>query len=98
VANLKYLLIRVALFAVVLTICLLLKIGVVLGAVFAALISFCLGYLFFSRQRDSAATQLAGTFGGRTRNGRAEKDAEAEDAVVDGSAKPAYEQPVDPTA
>ncbi|MFJ3958385.1 DUF4229 domain-containing protein [Arthrobacter sp. NPDC090010] len=81
----KYLLIRLALFVVALAICLWVGTGLVLGAIFAALISFALGYLFFTRQRDDAAVQLAGTFAGKAKPGRAEEDAAAEDAALDGT-------------
>lgn|GEM_PF-678857 len=81
-ANLKYLLIRLALFVVALLICLWLGTGLIFGGIFSALIAFAVSYLFFSRQRDDAAVQLASTIGSRQRAGRAEKDAAAEDAEV----------------
>lgn len=95
VANLKYLLIRLALFAVALVICLFLGTGLILGAIFAAVIAFAVSYLFFSRQRDDAAVQLASTIGTRSRDGRAEKDAAAEDAEV-GRAEQSLSEPVEP--
>lgn len=54
----SYGLIRIALFAVVLTVLLLLGIEGWIAAIVAAIIAFCVSYLFLRRHRERAATEL----------------------------------------
>ena len=54
----SYGLIRIALFAVVLAVLLLLGIEGWIAAIVAAIIAFCVSYLFLRRQRDRAAADL----------------------------------------
>jgi len=53
-----YSLFRILLFAVVLTVLLLIGIAGWIAAIMAAIISFCVSYLFFGRARNKVATEL----------------------------------------
>ena len=53
-----YSLFRILLFAAVLTVLLLIGITGWIAAIMAAIISFCVSYLFFGRARTKVATQL----------------------------------------
>ena len=82
----KYFLIRVAVFVPLFVIFVLLGVGVVFSAIFAAIIAFCISYLFFRKQRDAAAEQMRNRFSGRAKPVRTATelaDADAEDALVD---------------
>lgn len=74
-AWLRYALIRVGTFAVVLIVLLMLGIDWLWAALIAAVIGFCVGFIFFRRQRDEVAEQMA------TRRPRRTSDESAEDAA-----------------
>ncbi|WP_427015504.1 DUF4229 domain-containing protein [Pseudarthrobacter sp. P1] len=82
----KYFLIRAALFVPLFVLFLFLGLGPILAVVFAAIIAFCLSYLFFRKQRDAATEQLRHRFSGNAKPVRSATelaDADAEDALVD---------------
>lgn len=84
-AFLKYFLLRAVLFIVPFALFMVLQIGVIFSAVFAAVVAFAVNFLFFSRQRDAAAGEVREVFSGR-KNVRTKKevaDAEVEDAIDD---------------
>jgi hypothetical protein len=77
----KYLLVRLGIFAVVLAALLVLQVNPYLSAVIAAVASLVISYIFFRKMRDAVAAELA------TRNEKPEPlrnaDTEAEDAALD---------------
>jgi hypothetical protein len=77
----KYLLVRLGIFAVALAALLVLQVNPFLAAVIAAVASLVISYIFFRGMRDAVATELA------TRNDKPEPirnaDTEAEDAALD---------------
>ncbi len=85
-AFLKYSLIRLALFAPLFVLFLLLQLGAVLSVIFAALIAFAVSYLFFQKQRDDAAAAIHSRLSGKAKPLRSEgevADADAEDTLLD---------------
>jgi membrane protein implicated in regulation of membrane protease activity len=78
---LKYLLVRLGVFAVVLAALLVFQVNPYLSAVFAAVASLVISYIFFRRLRDAVAGEL------KARNEKPEPiknaDTEAEDAALD---------------
>ncbi|GAB2763697.1 DUF4229 domain-containing protein [Sinomonas soli] len=84
-ASLKYFLLRAVLFVVPFAVFMVLRIGVVLSAVYAVLIAFAINFLFLTRQRNAAASEVRDVFGGRkqVRTKRELADAEVEDALDD---------------
>ena len=86
VAFLKYSLIRLALFAPLFVLFMLLQLGAVLSVICAALIAFAVSYLFFQKQRDDATAALQHRFSGKAKPIRSAgevADAHAEDTLVD---------------
>lgn len=82
----KYFLIRAAVFVPLFIIFVLLGVGLIFSAVFAALIAFCVSYLFFRKQRDAATEQMRNRFSGKAKPIRTATelaDADAEDALVE---------------
>jgi L-lactate permease len=77
----KYLLVRLGIFAVVLAVLLVLQVNPFLAAVIAAVASFVISYIFFRKMRDAVAAEF------KTRNEKPEPvknvDTEAEDAAMD---------------
>ena len=77
----KYLLVRLGIFAVVLALLLIFQVDPFLSAVIAAVASFVISYIFFRRMRDAVAAELA------ARNEKPQPltnvDTEAEDAALD---------------
>jgi hypothetical protein len=58
----------------------------------AAVIAFCVSYLFFRKQRDAAVDAMRERFSGRAKPVRTATevaDAEAEDAIADAAERPA---------
>ena len=84
-ASLKYFLLRAVLFVVPFAVFMVLRIGVVLSAIYAVLIAFAINFLFLTRQRNAAASEVRDVFGGRkqVRSKRELADAEVEDALDD---------------
>jgi len=74
----KYTLIRVGVFAVVLVVLVLLDVQPVLATVIAAVVGLCVAYIFFGRIRAEMVTELAERRG----SARKDVDAEAEDATL----------------
>ena len=72
----KYTLIRLGVFAVVLVVLLLLNVQPVLATVVAAVVGLCVAYIFFGKIRAAMVTELTAQ---RTA-ARKDADAEAEDA------------------
>jgi hypothetical protein len=86
VAFFKYFLIRAAIFVPLFIIFVLLGVGLIFSAVFAALIAFCVSYLFFRKQRDAATEQMRNRFSGKAKPIRTATelaDADAEDVLVE---------------
>jgi outer membrane murein-binding lipoprotein Lpp len=83
VASLKYFLLRAVLFVVPFAVFMVLRIGVVLSAIYAVLIAFAINFLFLTRQRNAAASEVRDVFGGRkqVRSKGELADAEVEDAL-----------------
>ncbi|MBW4094397.1 MAG: DUF4229 domain-containing protein [Acidobacteria bacterium] len=82
----KYFLIRVAIFVPLFVIFLLIQVGAIVSAIAAAVIAFCVSYLFFRKQRDAAAEQMANRFRGNAKPVRSATelaDAQAEDSLLD---------------
>ena len=77
-AWLQYTLIRLGVFAIALTALLLLQVHWLLAAIIAAVIGFCVGYIFFRDLRIRMATELAAA---RARSPRGD-DEDAEDAAA----------------
>jgi hypothetical protein len=77
----KYLLVRLGIFAVVLAVLLVLQVNPYLSAVIAAVASLVISYIFFRKMRDAVAAELA------ARNEKPQPlrnaDTEAEDAALD---------------
>ncbi|MEV7572944.1 DUF4229 domain-containing protein [Pseudarthrobacter sp. NPDC089323] len=63
----RYSLIRLALFAPLLALLVILQLGWLPGVLFAALISFAISYLFLTKQRDAASAALQARFSSRAR-------------------------------
>jgi len=79
--------------AVVFIACLYLRLGIVYSAIAAAIIAWCVTYLFFRSWRDAAADAVAYRFSGKAGSIRTSteiSDAMAEDALTeqDGTADP----------
>ncbi len=82
----KYFLIRAAVFVPLFIVFVLLGVGRIFSPVFAALIAFCVSYLFFRKQRDAATEQMRNRFSGNAKPVRTATelaDADAEDALVE---------------
>lgn len=82
----KYFLIRAVIFVPLFVIFVLLGVGLIFSALFAALIAFCISYLFFRKQRDAATEQMRNRFSGNAKPVRTATeldDADAEDALVE---------------
>ena len=72
--------------AVIFVICLFLRLGVVYSALAAAIMGWCITYLFFRKMRDEAGAALARRFSAGAKAPRTSteiSDALAEDAAVD---------------
>ncbi len=85
-AFLKYSLIRLALFAPLFVVFMLLQLGVLMSVICAALIAFAVSYLFFQKQRDEAAAAIHQRFSGKAkpiRSANEVRDAHAEDTLLD---------------
>ncbi|MGF9648482.1 DUF4229 domain-containing protein [Arthrobacter sp. Alg241-R88] len=85
-AFLKYSLIRLALFAPLFVVFMLLQLGVLMSVICAALIAFAVSYLFFQKQRDEAAAAIHQRFSGKAkpiRSANEVQDAHAEDTLLD---------------
>ena len=85
-AFLKYSLIRLALFAPLFVVFMLLQLGVLMSVICAALIAFAVSYLFFQKQRDEAAAAIHRRFSGKAnpiRSANEVQDAHAEDTLLD---------------
>lgn len=81
----KYFLIRVAVFVPLFVIFYFLGLGAILSAIAAALIAFCISYLFFRKQRDAAAASMRSAISPEARRERAKKrvtDGDIEDSLV----------------
>lgn len=79
-----YTLLRLGIFAVVLTVLLLvLPVEPWISTILAAIISFCLSFLLLSRPRAELALQLDEARHGRRRDEAGPSDDEAEDAALD---------------
>lgn len=70
----QYSLLRIAIFAIVLVVLLLLGVQPVLSAVIAAVIGLCVSYIFFGKLRHAVAADLAA----RRANPTPPKDVDAE--------------------
>jgi L-lactate permease len=77
----KYLLVRLGIFAVVLAVLLVVQVNPYISAIIAAVASLVISYIFFRRMRDAVAAELA------ARNDKPQPirnaDTEAEDAALD---------------
>ncbi len=83
----KYSLVRLGVFAIVLTALLLLNVTAVLATVIAAVVGLCVGYIFFGKLRAAVVADLADR---RLNAGAArskDADAAAEDAEMDNPAR-----------
>ena len=72
--------------AVVFIACLYLRLGIVYSAIAAAIIAWCVTYLFFRSWRDAAADAVAYRFSGKAGSIRTSteiSDAMAEDAIAE---------------
>jgi hypothetical protein len=86
VAFLRYSLIRLAIFAPLFVLFVLLGLGALMSVICAALIAFAVSYLFFQKQRDQAAAALHHRFSGKAKPIRSAgevQDADAEDTLLD---------------
>jgi mannitol-specific phosphotransferase system IIBC component len=86
VAFLKYSLIRLALFAPLFVVFMILQLGVLMSVICAALIAFAVSYLFFQKQRDDAAAAIHHRFSGKAkpiRSANEVQDAQAEDSLLE---------------
>ena len=82
----KFFLIRAAVFVPLFVIFVLLGVGLIFSALFAAVIAFCISYLFFRKQRDAATEQMRNRFSGKAKPIRTTTelaDADAEDSLVE---------------
>ncbi|WP_026532642.1 DUF4229 domain-containing protein [Arthrobacter sp. H41] len=99
-AFLKFTALRLLLVIVFFVLCMLLQLGAVLSAVVAAILAWCITYLFFRPMRNDAAASLQRRFkdgAPPVRNGRELDDAEAEDhfdsnAAVNAARRPRQNQ------
>lgn len=85
-AFVKYSLIRLALFAPLFALFVVLGLGWLLAVLCAGMIAFAVSYLFFQKQRDAATAALRDRFSGRAKPIRTAgeiEDADAEDRLVD---------------
>ena len=81
----KYFLIRVAVFVPRFIVFLILQLGAIFSAIAAALIAFCISYLFFRPQRDAAAAAMRSAVSPEARRERAKRkvtDGDIEDSLV----------------
>jgi hypothetical protein len=86
VAFWKFTALRVGLMAVIFVACLYLGLGLVFSAIAAAILAWCITYLFFRSWRDAAAEAVAYRFAGSRGSIRTSteiSDAMAEDALVE---------------
>ncbi|TPX01586.1 DUF4229 domain-containing protein [Schumannella luteola] len=81
-AWLRYALIRVGVFALVFAVLLLLGFHYVWAGLIAAVVGFCVGFIFFRGQRDEVATQLANRKPRRTTDESVEDAEDAGDTVA----------------
>lgn len=72
----RYSLLRIVAFAAVLTLLVLLEVDLWLAAIIAAIVGFCVAYIFFAGLRDAVALEVQQR---RTRS-VADADAESEDS------------------
>ena len=79
----SYSLLRLALFAAALTLLLLLSVPGWIAAIVAAIISFCVSYLFFGRQRAKVAALMQGS----REAGQADDEYDSDTLGVDPSAR-----------
>ncbi|WP_312856715.1 DUF4229 domain-containing protein [Arthrobacter mobilis] len=82
----KFTALRVGLMAALFVVFLYLHLGVIFSAIAAAVIAWCITYLFFRSWRDAAAAAVASRFSGRGRPLRTSteiSDALAEDALTE---------------
>jgi hypothetical protein len=106
VAFWKFSALRLGIMAVIFVICLFLRLGVVYSALAAAVMGWCITYLFFREMRDEAGRALASRFNkgvAAPRTSTEISDALAEDSAVeqhgelrvdsDRKPKPAQQQP-----
>jgi tetrahydromethanopterin S-methyltransferase subunit C len=77
----KYLLVRLGIFAVVLAVLLVVQVNPYISAIIAAVASLVISYIFFRRMRDAVAAELAARNEKPTPIRNA--DTEAEDAALD---------------
>ncbi|WP_026549085.1 DUF4229 domain-containing protein [Arthrobacter sp. Br18] len=99
-AFLKFTALRLLLVIVFFVICMFLQLGAVLSAVVAAILAWCITYLFFRPMRDAAAASLQRRFrdgAPPVRNAMELDDAEAEDrfdanAAVNADRRPRPDQ------
>lgn len=80
--------IRVGIFAIALAVLLVLGVNPWISAVSAALIGFCVSYIFFRGQRDAVAKSIVSIRSGRTSDIDNDIENEALDRLEDGRAKP----------
>ncbi|MBT1001280.1 DUF4229 domain-containing protein [Paenarthrobacter sp. DKR-5] len=83
---LKYFLIRFVLFLALFVLFYAVGLGVVYGSIAAAVVAFCISFLFLQKQRDAATSELRTRFAGKGHTVRGEteaQDADVEDALVD---------------
>jgi len=86
VAFWKFTALRLGLVVVFFVAGLFLQLGIVLSALVAAILAWCVTYLFFRDMRDAAARSVQSRFSDKTpptRNRAELDDAEAEDSVLD---------------
>jgi hypothetical protein len=86
VAFWKFTALRVGLMAAIFVACLYLRLGIVYSAIAAAILAWCITYLFFRSWRDAAAQAVAYRFAGSRGSIRTSteiSDAMAEDALVE---------------
>lgn len=76
---LVYSVIRIVLFAAALTVLLLLNVNVFVAAIAAAVIAFCISYIFFRGKRDDLAKEIAVRRAQKTRD----EDNEIENEALD---------------
>ncbi|MFD1212208.1 DUF4229 domain-containing protein [Arthrobacter sp. GCM10027362] len=86
VAFWKFTALRVGLMAAIFIACLYLRLGIVYSAIAAAIMAWCITYLFFRKWRDAAAAAVAYRFSGSRGSIRTSteiSDAMAEDALAE---------------
>jgi hypothetical protein len=86
VAFWKFSALRLGIMAVIFVICLFLRLGIVYSAIAAAVMGWCITYLFFRQMRDEAGRALASRFNkgvAAPRTSTEISDALAEDSAVE---------------